>query len=210
MPRTRACACGLRSVWPHSIPGASRSLENTNSPLTFGTASERGVISPTRPCSRRRGLVTVCSRLGTDALPSRASFPARLKLEEAWVAPRAHGRSEASCTASTIRWYPVQRQMLPDSASRISSSVGTGLRARRSAAATTRPGRAETTLHRSRFDERLLHGVQSILRSQALHRHDVVVVHLSRQHEARAHEHTVEQHRARSALALLARVLRAR
>ena len=35
----RAWACGLRTVWPQSIPGATRSLENANSPLTFGMPS---------------------------------------------------------------------------------------------------------------------------------------------------------------------------
>src|SRR5262249_18911931 len=43
-------------------------------------------------------------------------------------------------TASKIFSYPVQRQRLPESASRISSSDGSGERSSRSAAATTRPG----------------------------------------------------------------------
>ena len=48
----RACACGLRSVWPQSIPGAIRSLAYANSPFTFGGASTRGTSSPTLPtCS---------------------------------------------------------------------------------------------------------------------------------------------------------------
>ena len=37
----RACACGLRSVWPQSIPGTIRSLAYANSPFTFGGASTR-------------------------------------------------------------------------------------------------------------------------------------------------------------------------
>ena len=52
---------------------------------------------------------------------------------------RAHPPA-ARWTASRIFWYPVQRQRLPESASRISSSVGSGTRRRRSAAATTKPG----------------------------------------------------------------------
>src|SRR6478672_11992267 len=45
---------------------------------------------------------------------------------------------------------------------------------------------------------------------ETLHGGDVVAVRLRREDEARADEHTVEQHRARAALALLARVLGAR
>src|SRR5262249_55125713 len=43
-------------------------------------------------------------------------------------------------TASKIFSYPVQRQRLPESASRTSSSDGSGERSSRSAAATTSPG----------------------------------------------------------------------
>ena len=56
---------------------------------------------------------------------------------------RARGRGHrpaATWTASRIFWYPVQRQRLPESASRISSSDGSGMRRSRSAAATTKPG----------------------------------------------------------------------
>src|SRR5207253_2394731 len=51
----RACACGLRTVCPQSIPGATRSLEYANSPFTFGTPSARSTTSPMRPTSSRRG-----------------------------------------------------------------------------------------------------------------------------------------------------------
>ena len=34
----RACACGLRTVWPQSIPAACRSLAYANSPVVFGIA----------------------------------------------------------------------------------------------------------------------------------------------------------------------------
>ena len=53
---------------------------------------------------------------------------------------RAAHRLAATRTASRIFWYPVQRHRLPESASRISSSVGSDVRRRRSAAATTNPG----------------------------------------------------------------------
>ena len=85
-----------------------------------------------------------------------------------------------------------------------------GLRASRSAVATTRPGRAEAALHRAGLDERLLHRCSSLAVGEPLDRDDLVAVGLRREHEARADERPVEQHRARAALALLARVLRAR
>ena len=69
--------------------------------------------------------------------------------------------------------------------------------------------RAEAALHRPRLDERLLDAVQPVLAAQPLDRRHLVAVRLRRQDEARAHELAVEQHRARAALALLARVLRA-
>ena len=46
-PTMRACACGLRSVWPQSIPAAFRSLEYANSPVVFGTPSARRRSTPT-------------------------------------------------------------------------------------------------------------------------------------------------------------------
>ena len=56
----RACACGLRSVWPQSIPGTIRSLAYANSPFTFGGASTRATSSPTLPtCERALGAVCV-------------------------------------------------------------------------------------------------------------------------------------------------------
>src|SRR5207302_1851682 len=66
------------------------------------------------------------------------------------------------------------------------------------------PGRAEPALHRSRLDERLLH----VLQTGPFHGGDLVSVGLRGEHEACAHELPVEDDRARSALALLASVLR--
>src|SRR5919201_6646326 len=54
-----ACACGLRRVWPQSIPAAKRSLEYANSPVTFGIASARLTLSPMRPRSSVRGAVVI-------------------------------------------------------------------------------------------------------------------------------------------------------
>ena len=73
------------------------------------------------------------------------------------------------------------------------------------------PGRAEPALHRPRRRERLLHRMQLPLRRpQPLHGHDLVPVRLRGQHQASAHELSVQQDRARPALSLLARVLRPR
>ena len=72
------------------------------------------------------------------------------------------------------------------------------------------PRRAEAALHGARVDERLLHRVQVAVLGETLDRRHVVPVRLRREHEAGADERAVEQHRARAALALLARVLRAR
>ena len=68
----RACACGLRSVWPHSIPAACRSDEYANSPRTLGGASGRVADSPTRP-SVTRVTVSVVVTVGTLSVRSR--FP---------------------------------------------------------------------------------------------------------------------------------------
>ena len=48
--------------------------------------------------------------------------------------------SRAATTASTMFQYPVQRQMLPWSATLISSSVGLGFSARRAVALISIPG----------------------------------------------------------------------
>src|SRR2546430_1285578 len=56
---------------------------------------------------------------------------------------RGHRRNlpdDARSTASRILPYPVQRQMLPESASRTSCSLGSGLRLSNAYVATTRPG----------------------------------------------------------------------
>jgi hypothetical protein len=71
-------------------------------------------------------------------------------------------------------------------------------------------GRAEPALHGTGLRERLLHRVQLPVPREPLDRDDVVAVGLRGENETRADELAVEQHRARAALALLARVLRAR
>ena len=68
-------------------------------------------------------------------------------------------------------------------------------------------GRAEAALHGARRHEGALHRVQPAVGGQPLDRHDVAPVGLRAVHEARAHELAVQQHRAGSALALLAGAL---
>ena len=103
----------------------------------------------------------------------------------------------------------MQRQRLPESASRISSSVGLGVAREQVGRRDDEARRAEAALHGARLDERLLHAVQPVAVGEALDRRHLVPVGLRGEHEARADERAVEQHRARAALALLARVLRA-
>ena len=82
-------------------------------------------------------------------------------------------------------------------------------RSSRSWTATIRPGRAEAALHGAGVDEGLLHVGRRAGRRDALDRDDRLADGRRRQHEARAHERTVDEHAARPALALLARALRA-
>src|SRR5712691_12687851 len=69
---------------------------------------------------------------------------------------------------------------------------------------------AEAALDGAALAESLLHRVQPLAFGEPLDRDDAVPVRLRRQHEARTDERAVEQHRAGTALALLAGVLRAR
>ena len=73
-------------------------------------------------------------------------------------------------------------------------------------------GRAEPALHRAGLDERALHVGHraAFVGLQPFDGHDLGADGRRREHEARAHEHAVDEHRARAALALLAAGLRAR
>src|SRR4029453_6584894 len=70
--------------------------------------------------------------------------------------------------------------------------------------------RAEAALHRTGLRERLLHRVQLPAPGKPRDRDAVVAARLRGEDEAPTHEPPLEQHRARAALTLLARVLRAR
>src|SRR5262249_27492464 len=76
------------------------------------------------------------------------------------------------------------------------------------------PGGAEPALHATRLDERALYLVQPVTDTltlgvgDSLDGHDIAALRLRGEDEARTHELVVEVDRARSALALLACVLR--
>ena len=92
----------------------------------------------------------------------------------------------------------------------MSSSLGYTFRAQQICGCDHEPRRAEAALHRACRNESLLHLVQPAVIGQPLHRDDLVPLRLRGQHEARADELAVQQHGARAALPLLARVLRSR
>jgi hypothetical protein len=64
--------------------------------------------------------------------------------------------------------------------------------------------RAEAALHRALVHEGLLHRGEAAVRAEALDGGDLPAGGRRRQHQARAHEHAVDEHGARAALALLA------
>src|SRR5207245_436528 len=67
--------------------------------------------------------------------------------------------------------------------------------------------RAEAALHRAGIDERALHRMQVLARCEILDGADIAVFRSASEDQTRAHQLAVHQHRARSALTLLARVL---
>ncbi len=97
--------------------------------------------------------------------------------------------------------------MLPDSSSRISVSVGCGVRSSSVVGGHHQAGRAEAALHGAGLDERPLHVGRRTGLGEALDRRDGEADRARRQHEARAHQLAVDEDAARPALALLARAL---
>src|SRR5207245_10931941 len=71
------------------------------------------------------------------------------------------------------------------------------------------PGCSEARLAPARLDERLLHRMQGMAVADPFDRDDVAALRLPAEHKARAHQGPIHINGARSALALLARVLRA-
>ena len=101
----------------------------------------------------------------------------------------------------------MQRQMLPDSSSRISVTRRLRVAVEQGVGRHHQPRRAEPALHGAGVDERPLHVGRRARLGEALDRRDRDVDGGRRQHEARAHELAVDEHAARAALALLARPL---
>ena len=95
---TRACACGLRSVWPQSIPAALRSLEYANSPCTFGGPSGRRTAladaARARAASASRSRSTSCLR--PRPAPRRRSSGSRCSGRDCRRAPRGSRRPSGS------------------------------------------------------------------------------------------------------------------
>src|SRR5512133_2159977 len=178
----RACACGLRTVWPQSIPAAKRSLAYANSPVTFGTASERRTTSPTRPSSSS---VAPCNSLLLGIEEAHGEADGVEDLRVAGASAEVAGERLAQLVLARRRVALQQVGRRDDQA-----------------------GSAKAALDGPGLGERLLHRVELPVLREPLDGHDVVVVGLRGKDEARADELPVEQHRARAALALLARVLR--
>src|SRR5581483_443623 len=212
----RACACGLRTVWPQSIPAACRSLAYWNSPVVFGTPSARRTLSPTRPRSSWRGrVVVVASPAGIDRLtfgslsePTRHECPARLAVGGGPGCPKRSARRFALISSHPPRREPhrVEDLLVAGAATEVAGQglanlVLTRVRAtlEQRRGRDHQPRRAEPALHGACLDERLLDRVQLAVRAEALDRHDLVAVRLRGEHEARADELPVEQHRARAA-----------
>ena len=107
----RACANGLRTKAMCSMPGSTMLSVQLVWPVT------------SRASSLRSARLAEFGRRGLGV--------------------GGHGVTPASAarwTARTMFWYPVHRQRLPSSPSRISSSLGWGLVRSRSAAAMIMPG----------------------------------------------------------------------
>ena len=159
---TRACACGLRSVWPQSIPGRVRSLAYANSPVVFGDAvdaahalADAAELELARRRTRRR-----CS--------SRAR-------------PRPHGVEDlrvAGAAAEVAGRAPRGSRRRSDPASAAS----------RSAVATTSPGVQKPHCTAPASTNASCTGCRPSPAAEPLDRDDVVPVRLRREHEARAHE----------------------
>ena len=158
------------------------------------------------------GLVQVARvrELARDLGDGVAARRRRLRVPSPQRARACAHRPVANRTASRIFWYPVQRQRFPDSASRISSSVGSELRPSRSAVATTRPGVQKPHWTAPASANAACTGCRLVSVGEPLDRDDLVAVRLRGEHEAGADERPVQEDRARSALPLLAGVLRAR
>ena len=99
----------------------------------------------------------------------------------------------------------MQRQRLPESACRISCSVGLGFSSQERHQGHQEAGRAEAALQAVRLPERLLQRVELAgPRRQPLDRRQLAAVGLHGEHQAGAHRLAVEQDRAGAAHAVLA------
>ena len=97
-------------------------------------------------------------------------------------------------------WYPVQRQRLPDSAQRTSSSVGSGFSSSSALAVSIIPGVQKPHCRPCSSLKPSWMGCSSLGRRQALDRGDLVTVGLDGEHRAALDRLAVEQDRAGAAV----------
>src|SRR5204863_167915 len=101
--RMRACACGLRTVWPQSIPGATRSLEYANSPFTFGTPSARSTTSPMRPTSSGREHEAGADEHAVEEHRAGTALPLLAGVLRAWIPELLAEREEQRLALPAVR-----------------------------------------------------------------------------------------------------------
>src|SRR4051795_11247886 len=172
----------------------------------------RRTDSPTRPSSsRREGALTigsvslgcVCHRRAGRRYARSGWWSGVAPIHSAWSRARRHPDRVEDLRVPRAP-AEIAAQGLPDLVVRRVRHVRQQIHGRHD-----QPRCAEPALHGARRRERLLHRMERPVRPEPLHRHDLVPVRLHRQHQTRADQRPVEQDRARPALALLARVLRA-
>ena len=118
----RACAYGLRSMAPWTIPGSRTSSRYVPLPRMKRASSLR--FRRPKPIGRS---VVALGRFSTVAMLMTSCFAAA-------------SYSAAQRTALTMFLYPVQRQMAPEIAVRISWSVGSGFSSSSARAVINMPG----------------------------------------------------------------------
>ncbi len=191
----RADGCGARRVAPHNIPSAHRSEPNANRPLTLGIPSGRGALSPMRGARVRVRVVVVV------VVVEVTRYHRRRPLGGALLHRVAH-RLQDPAVAGAPAEVPGDR-LAHFELARIGAAREQVVHGHHES------GRAEAALHGAGGDERLLDVGERGVVGDGFHRRDLGVFERRREHEARAAQHAVDEHRAGATLPLLARVLRA-
>src|SRR5438445_416530 len=199
MERIRACGYGLRRVAPKSMPSRRRSLPYWNSPFTFGALSGRSIDSPTPPrIFGRTGATVMISprgRLGCSRRPSGGA------------SSEAPGR----CAIDRFKNLAVPRTAADVARERFADLLlaRLGIAFEQCVRRDDEAGRAKPTLDRARFNECALHWMQPLVVGERFDSLDAPFRGRGAEHETCAHEVAIHDHRAGTALALLACVLAA-